>query len=320
MPITSSALSAVTSPTSASTLEVPMSRPTITSLTTLLTNAVRSWGRRGLRRMAAAFPAHCETVAVTQIDVGDVGGRLIDELRGDQHEALEARSDLLPPETHLHAVVERHVPGPALIELERHQAQTQFRQTTLGREIARGHFRLRAGRARELRTLGREKMRIGQEQLPARVQETGVVPARHRHLLDDLDLQTARPGTLHRSAIDPGERAQSRANLLEVHAHEACAIEVRAYHAFDIERRYTLQASADNHALDWLIEQPPHGAQRQHGHRDPAEGQTDAPPIPIQSRQPPAARFREASTGIAFALEHRFQAARAGGVQVGSST
>src|SRR5580693_833208 len=107
MPITSSAPSAVTSPTSASTLEVPMSRPTITSLSTLLANAVRSWGRRGLSRMAAAFPAHCKAVAVTQIDVGDVGGALIDQLRGDQHEALQTRIDLLPPETHLHAVVER---------------------------------------------------------------------------------------------------------------------------------------------------------------------------------------------------------------------
>jgi len=100
------------------------------SLSVFLANAVHSfvrrWGRGTLRKMTAALPAHGETIAVAQIDVGHVRGALTHELRGHQHEALEARIDLLPAQAHLHAVVEREIPGTTRIEIERGEAQADF--------------------------------------------------------------------------------------------------------------------------------------------------------------------------------------------------
>src|ERR1700727_1092160 len=109
MPMTSMAPSAVISPTSASTLEVPISRPTTMSRSVFLANAVRSfmrrWRRSALREMTTALPAHGKPIAVAQIDVGHVRGALTYELGRHQHESFEARVDLLAAQTHLHAVV-----------------------------------------------------------------------------------------------------------------------------------------------------------------------------------------------------------------------
>src|ERR1039457_4687796 len=155
MPITSIDPSAVISPTSASTLEVPMSRPTITSLSAFLTLCVRPFGPRAFRPVtAAALPAHGEAVAVAHVDIGDVRGALAHELGGHQHEALEARIDLLPPEPHLHTVVERDVQRPARIQREGHQPQAHLGQSALGREVARRHFRFGTGGTCALRQFG----------------------------------------------------------------------------------------------------------------------------------------------------------------------
>src|ERR1039457_4935989 len=122
-PITSIEPSAVISPTSATTLEVPMSSPTMTSRSAFLAIAVSLVlrRRRGESQVAggATLPADRKTVAVAHIHVGDVGGALAHQLRCRQHEALKALIDLLPAQPHRDAVVERQVPGAARIELER---------------------------------------------------------------------------------------------------------------------------------------------------------------------------------------------------------
>src|ERR1700689_2156679 len=92
MPMTSMAPSAVISPTSASTLEVPMSRPTMTSLSDFLAIDTRLFARRCrrarlrprlLRQVSvAALPAHGETVAIAHVDVGDIRCALAHELGG----------------------------------------------------------------------------------------------------------------------------------------------------------------------------------------------------------------------------------------------
>src|SRR5580700_1471954 len=115
MPITSIAPSAVISPTSASTLEVPISRPTITFLSAFLAIGVRCVPRCH-DPARTALPAHCEAVAVAHINVGDVRGALAHQLRGCEHEALEALIDLLAAQAHPHAVVEREAHRAALIE------------------------------------------------------------------------------------------------------------------------------------------------------------------------------------------------------------
>src|SRR6188508_1677450 len=79
MPSTSMPPSAFTSPTSATTLDVPISRPTIKPLSERLAmlriNLVSVSGDRG-----RAAPADCETIGVAHIDILDVGCALRDDL------------------------------------------------------------------------------------------------------------------------------------------------------------------------------------------------------------------------------------------------
>src|ERR1700722_19553858 len=131
MPITSIVPSCVISPTSASTFEVPISRPTMTCLSDFLAIDAHPIGRGPLGRtpgqMAArGLPAHGKAIAVAHIDVGDVGGALAHELRGDRHEAREARVDLQPSEPDLHAIVEPQAQRATRIERQGNQAQAHL--------------------------------------------------------------------------------------------------------------------------------------------------------------------------------------------------
>src|SRR5665213_2323559 len=118
MPITSIAPSGVISPTSASTLEVPMSSPTMTCLSDFL--AIKMCRFPCDRHVAGAtFPTDCKTVAVAHIHVGNVRGARSHQLRGRKHEAIESLIQLLPSQPHQHSVIEREVPGSARIQRER---------------------------------------------------------------------------------------------------------------------------------------------------------------------------------------------------------
>src|SRR5665213_2767119 len=163
-PITSMAPSAVISPTSARTLEVPMSRPTMTSLSDFLAMQVRLWRRRAPGQVSGtALPAHGEAIAVAHVDVRDVGSTLAHQLGRHQQETLEACFDLLAPEPHLHAVVERHVQGPARVKRERHQPQTHFGQAPLSGQVPGSDLGFAAGGTGQLRQFGRHEMRVAHE-------------------------------------------------------------------------------------------------------------------------------------------------------------
>src|SRR4249920_4151452 len=110
-PTTSMDPSTPTSPTSATTLDVPISRPTINArslrlatchLIPLLT--------------ATGFPADGKTRRVAQVDIGNlVRAACHDACRG-RHEPVEALVHLQAPETQPHTVVEHEFPGAALIQ------------------------------------------------------------------------------------------------------------------------------------------------------------------------------------------------------------
>src|ERR1700733_5836593 len=107
-PITSIDASAVISPTSATTLEVPMSSPTMTFRSVFLAigcSPVRRRWRAPCQMAGAALPADREAVAVAHVHVGDVGGALAHQFRGYQHEALEALIDRPALHAHRHSVV-----------------------------------------------------------------------------------------------------------------------------------------------------------------------------------------------------------------------
>src|SRR5579862_9596716 len=139
-PISSIAPSLVSSPTSATTFEVPMSRPTTKLRSERL--AIRftflcmiERGRLG----GACAPADRKTVRVTHVDIRNVGGALADQVQRHRQETLEALIDLTPSEAHRHAVVELELPGAARIEAERAQAHAGLDDASLHRKIARHH-------------------------------------------------------------------------------------------------------------------------------------------------------------------------------------
>src|SRR5580700_10533236 len=83
--------SAPISPTSATTLEVPISRPTMRFRSERLSIVCPIRGVAGV-----AAPADGKSVGVTHIHVGDVLAALADELQCGCHEFLEALIDLAP--------------------------------------------------------------------------------------------------------------------------------------------------------------------------------------------------------------------------------
>src|SRR5215472_17517003 len=187
--------SAPTSPTSDTTLEVPMSWPTIRLRSERLSIAA-TFPASGVARAAAA-PADGKPICVTHVDVGDFLAALGDELQRGAHELLEPLIHLAPSQAHSDAVGEIEFPGAARIEPQRRQAQPRLRQPPGGGEIALRHGRLLVGGTGELGELRRNVARIHREQLAAGVDQALLAPAGGGGLLDDQHIEAARPGTLH---------------------------------------------------------------------------------------------------------------------------
>src|SRR5690242_6841948 len=139
-----------TSPTSATTLEVPMSSPTmrLRSARLSIVTAVLPLSKGGV-----AAPADGEPVGVPHIYVGNVLAALRDQLQRAVHEFLEALIDLPSAEAHGHAVGEIDFPGAARVETHAGQAQARLLQTSFGCEIALRHQQLLARGPGELREL-----------------------------------------------------------------------------------------------------------------------------------------------------------------------
>src|SRR5579862_8678312 len=124
-PSSSIAPSGPTSPTSATTLEVPMSRPTMRFLSARLSIVGSVFGRRA---GGTAAPADRKTVGVPHVHVGNVLAALRDELQRRAHEFLEALIHLAAPEAHRHPVGEVELPGAARIEAQRREALPGLRE------------------------------------------------------------------------------------------------------------------------------------------------------------------------------------------------
>src|SRR6185312_16611481 len=95
MPMISMAPSGVISPTSASTLEVPISRPTMTSRSdfflAIKMGVISCPGQRLGGGRTPALPPDRKAVAIAHVDVADVLSVRAHQCRGRQHEATEAR-------------------------------------------------------------------------------------------------------------------------------------------------------------------------------------------------------------------------------------
>src|SRR5690348_5676780 len=123
IPITSTVSPGAYSPTIATTLEVPMSRPTIRDLSPLaFISGVCLGGRRLARlgwngwrrdRRRTGGPQHGEAVAVAQVHVLEPARMRGIELRQHGEETRETRVGVLVAEQDLRAVGERERPAAA---------------------------------------------------------------------------------------------------------------------------------------------------------------------------------------------------------------
>src|SRR5579863_588337 len=150
--------SAPISPTRATTLEVPMSRPTM-RLRSVRLSIVILIAPRAVRRRAA--PADRKTVGVPHVHVRDVLAALADELQRRTHESFEPLIHLVAPETHAHPVGELELPGAAGVQAHRREAQPRLHQAPFGREVALRHHGFLTLRALQLRELGGDVALVG---------------------------------------------------------------------------------------------------------------------------------------------------------------
>src|SRR6266436_2917617 len=116
MPMISNAPSALTSPTMATTLLVPMSRPTIR----LRSERLAISGACG-RRLGSA-PADGEAVGIAHVHVRDVVQAMRNHLGRRSYEAIEPRVDVAACEPYRDAAVQIHLPRAALVQTQRGDA------------------------------------------------------------------------------------------------------------------------------------------------------------------------------------------------------
>src|SRR6267142_5124004 len=171
MPMTSSVPSAASSPTMATTFDVPMSRPTM-RLRSVRLSIRRSCVVIAVRDDASRLPADGEAIGVAQIDVADIRSALGHERHRGLEEPIEALVDLLAAKLHGHSVGEVHLPGAALVEAQGGQAHAGFDEPALDREIALRHLRLTAQRSIEPRQLRQHVACVGREEFTAYVEQS----------------------------------------------------------------------------------------------------------------------------------------------------
>src|SRR5512139_2778846 len=129
-PTTSIVSSTVSSPTIATTFDVPMSRPTSRFLSGFLGIGSRIL-LRGDGQCRASIPAHAEAVRVTHVHVFVLRDPLGHHRACESNETFEAVLDVMAAEPHLQAVREFQFPRAAVVEAHASQAQARLEQSAL---------------------------------------------------------------------------------------------------------------------------------------------------------------------------------------------
>src|SRR5579863_1120307 len=297
MPSTSIEPSAPTSPTSATTFEVPMSRPTIRLRSDRLSIPATAlfstvWG--------ASAPADRKSIRVAHVHIRDIVSALSHQLCRRIEELVEALVDLPAPEPYGDPIREVEFPGTARIEPQGGHAQSGLDQAPLSCEVALRHDQLFALGTRELGELERHMTLIVREQLATRIQQSGRSPARHGHLLHDEHAQATRPRALHAHGVYPGNRVNRPAHCIDIHTQKTFSPHLLLDDPLHIARCDTLEAPGDGHRFDGLIQGPEHEARQNQKRRERAE-RCD-PGAPVNGRQLPAAL--PLLTTILLATEH----------------
>src|SRR5258706_1308016 len=186
-PMISIAPSAVSSPTSATTLEVPTSSPTTTVRSARLAIGLSLHGSPACGQPGGtAPPTDRKAIGVTHVHIGNVGGALADHAQRHCQEARAALIDLLAADAHHHAVVQLQLPGASRVDAQRSQTEPGLHHADLEGQQRPHHFRGTAIGAGDLRQFGRHEMRIAGEAIAAQLDEIRLLPARDALMLADM--------------------------------------------------------------------------------------------------------------------------------------
>src|SRR6056297_622881 len=303
MPIISSPPSSISSPTIATTLEVPISSPTIVSLALRLAIVRRSLTACG--RGAALAPAHGKAAAVAQVHVADFGHPGCEQRRGHAGKAPQPCLEGLAAEAQLQAVAQLDTPRAALVELEHPQAEADRGERRARIQVLAGHDRFTAVGPGQARQFGRHVTCVVHEQFPPGVEEAAVAPARRRRLLDDGDLDFRGPAAAHHRVIHPVDSDELFAQLLEPHAEETRRSQA-ADRRFDLQHADALERSVHGHRLNGTIQQQRHTPGP--GHERTCENSAAGEPAPGpcgQRRPAPLKAGRGRAPGPAGGLSAR---------------
>src|SRR5690606_6798986 len=190
MPTISSSPSAVTSPTSATTLEVPMSRPTIilplctlAMILTVLLDSLDGNRRFGRRRRHRLTPRHGQAVGIAQVDTRNVRNLRSERLVVDAGETPHLVHQMIPPQQNVHALSRADEPAAVLAQLQAADGEAQRPQQLTEHLVLLHHpllGTLRPGQQRQVFVIGRLARSEGP---PLVVEQRTVTPARHWQLL-----------------------------------------------------------------------------------------------------------------------------------------
>src|SRR5690348_15183038 len=192
-PITSTGSPGRYSPTTATTFEVPISRPTTRCLSLLrfmgLNVSGRSMGFQarcgfgigcGLRRCGCFRPLHREAVAVTEVGIHEPAGPAAQELRHHRNETSQPLPGGIAPDDNRGAVGERELPAATLGQFHARHRQMERREVPLRLLIKREHVGDAIIRPRQMRQV-RHGVRTGHHEQPvAFTEQAPLAPVRDR--------------------------------------------------------------------------------------------------------------------------------------------
>src|SRR5690606_26688802 len=216
-PMTSILPSGESSPTTATTFDVPTSRPTrslrssrlptalaLLSLTGFaLHRQLRSRGHLRLLRLRLVAPSDGEAVRVAQVDIAHPMQLPRERRSRDTEETIDPLMHVVAAEAHFLSGREQEPPRPSLVELQPFDREAALEQPVAHREVDLRDLALAARRPVEKRQLREAVRRPFREKLAARVQETLVAPACGRAVLADAHHEHVRPSAPQRDRVDP---------------------------------------------------------------------------------------------------------------------
>src|SRR5690606_24517637 len=265
-PTTSIFPSGDSSPTIATTFDVPTSRPTrsfrssrLATARTLLAGGLvhrELAGNAARPRIPGAVfvaPTDREAVRVTEIHVLHAMQIARERGRRDVEEAIDAIVKVPPSEAHLLAGREHETPRAAVVEIERVDRQMRVDQPLAKLEINAGDLALAAVGAVEPRQLRAAVLRTLREELAADVEQPSVAPAGGRAMLRDPHDQRVGPRAAKLRRVDPRERLEPRTQRVEIERPES-GVERGRDRRFDLDRRHALERAFDDEAADRPVE------------------------------------------------------------------